>query len=135
MRNYSSKKSYILALIAALLTISLFGQGDPGDPGEYKVTLKWGATGEAGVTGYKIYYSTEPDIWRDKAGVMVVEAGDVNEFQLALDVLAAEGQSYYAAVTAVNAAGLESPFSNEVRFSNFDPSAPVDLRVTASEKP
>jgi len=73
-----------------------------------EITLAWDRNPESDIRGYRIYYGP---VSRSVSGyARVVEAGNVIEFTLR-DL---PPGPYFFAVTAVNMAGLESGYSNEV---------------------
>jgi hypothetical protein len=135
------------ALSRALIPVAIFAaftylhfsnvgaQGDPPAPDTYTVKLKWEPSPEDNIAGYRILYSESPDIWPSKDGVIMVDAGNATEFNLQPPPLLDPSKSYHAAVLSYNSFGLESPLSNEVKFSNFQPSRVIGLRVTQSSNP
>jgi fibronectin type 3 domain-containing protein len=71
--------------------------------------LGWGASSDARVTGYRVYWGTAPGSYRQARGVGLA-AGAATSYTVSnLPV----GQTYYFAVTAYDAAGNESGFSAE----------------------
>ncbi|MCB1095193.1 MAG: fibronectin type III domain-containing protein [Verrucomicrobiae bacterium] len=74
--------------------------------GGASVTLRWDANPETDVVGYRVYYGTSSGNYP-----LSLDAGNVTTAAVT-DL--AEGQEYYFAVTAVNAASLESLPSEEV---------------------
>lgn len=82
-------------------------------------TLFWTPNGESDLAGYKVYYGTAPRTYS-----AVVDAGNVTTFTAA-NLTA--GVTYYFAVTAYDAAGSESGFSNEVTVALAVPVPPIDL--------
>jgi Fibronectin type III domain/Dockerin type I domain len=98
------------------------------------VALKWNSNSESDLGGYKIYFGTASRTYR--APVVVGKQTSYTLSQL-------PAGKYYFAVTAYNAAGLESAFSNEVSAVvastgttcevNFDSSANVlDLQALSN---
>jgi hypothetical protein len=76
--------------------------------GSYEVKLAWNANPGTDVTGYRIHYGTTSGTYTASILVGNVTQGTIPGL--------AEGATYHFAVTALNAAGLESGFSNEVNF-------------------
>lgn len=77
-------------------------------PGSYNVTLAWNGSTSTGVTGYRIHYGSASGTYTGSIAVG-------NETTTTVPGLAS-GVTYYFAVTALNADGLESDFSNEASF-------------------
>lgn len=75
-------------------------------PATNSVTLAWDASGGPSVTGYRVYYGQTSGSYSTS-----VVGGNVPTIRV--DGLA-EGVTYYFAVTAFTATGLESDFSNEL---------------------
>lgn len=73
---------------------------------QFSVTLQWDANTEIDLAGYKVYYGTA-----SRAYGLPIAVGLVTSYQV--KGLTTPGV-YYFAVTAINAAGQESEFSNEV---------------------
>ena len=76
--------------------------------GSYAVKLAWNASVSTDVTGYCIHYGTASGRYASSIVVGNLTSGTVSGL--------ADGDTYYFAISAVNAAGLESGFSNEVSF-------------------
>lgn len=91
-------------------------------PVSYNVNLRWDRSTSLETTGYRIYFGEA--------------SGDYSHSILAGNVTSnsvpglAPGVTYFFAVTAYNASGLESGFSNEVSFM-ADPST-IRIRVLAT---
>jgi hypothetical protein len=73
-------------------------------------TLSWSAPAAAAVTGYRVYYGTAPGVYLQAPG-SGLSIGAATTYTLSG---IQRGPAYYFAVTAVDAAGNESPYSNEV---------------------
>ena len=76
-------------------------------PGQYSVTLKWDPSSSTRITGYRLYYGTDSG---NHTHSVVVGKGVTTATVPGL----AAGVTYFFAVTALGATGLESDFSNEV---------------------
>jgi hypothetical protein len=76
--------------------------------GSYKVKLAWNASISKDVTGYRIHYGTTSGTYTTSIVLGNVTSSTVSGL--------AEGVTYHFAVSAFNAAGLESGVSNEVNF-------------------
>lgn len=105
------------------------------------VTLAWAPNSEADLAGYRLHYRTgSGGAPYEGTGL---DQGD-SPIKLPLDGLnaadpqieisgLAPGDTYYFVLTAYNAAGDESPYSNEVGWRMPDPpAAPVLLNLTAT---
>ncbi len=75
-----------------------------------EVTLAWDESADSGVAGYMLYYGNQSGDYTAAA-----DAGDLTRYTVSgLE----QGASYYFAVTAYTAEGVESDFSNEVSYSS-----------------
>lgn len=79
----------------------------------FSVIVNWSQNNESDLAGYKVYHGTESRLYDTS-----VDAGMVTSQEISGLI---EGVTYYFAVTAYNAGGLESYFSEEVSF--FEPKA------------
>jgi len=86
------------------------------------VTLAWDASPSAGVAGYRVYYGTASGNYTSN-----VEAGNLTTNTIPGMV---NGTTYYFAVKAYNASGLEGAFSNEISF--VPGTATVQIMVAAN---
>jgi hypothetical protein len=96
---------------AAVLVIVLAGLSQA-----KTVTLAWDASPEATVVGYRIYYQAGSSA-APLAGTGAVEGASPVDIGLRLSATLsglADAQTHYFAVTAYDAAGNESPYSNQV---------------------
>lgn len=80
------------------------------DPQVGVATLTWAASSDSGLQGYRVYFGTASRDYKQPVGTGI-DAGKVTSFTVA--GLPA-GQIHYFSATAVDAAGSESTFSNEV---------------------
>ena len=78
-------------------------------PPTASVNLAWIASPSTNVVAYKIYYGTS-------TGIYSVTRAFGNVLTCRIDGLAT-GTTYYFAATAVDALGVESPFSNETSYA------------------
>src|SRR5207247_1885874 len=86
------------------------------------VTLAWDPSTDTNVVSYTVYYGTASGAYANSLSAGASTTATVT------GLLA--GTTYFFAATAVNAAGLESPFSNETSYSV--PEAPVNhLTISA----
>jgi Fibronectin type III domain len=76
-------------------------------PGFYDVLVAWDAVPDSGVIGYRVHYGVASGIYE--------ETLDVGNTTTATVKGLVGGLTYYIAVTAVGAGGLESEYSEEVR--------------------
>jgi Fibronectin type III domain len=74
------------------------------------VTLSWDKSSDTGVKGYRLHFRPTPGGNCSR----LVEVGNATTCTLS-DLK--RGQTYYCVVTAYNAAGKESPPSNEISFT------------------
>ncbi len=98
---------YSLAL--AIFLVSIF----PIFPSEVQpaqVIARWNSNPEPGIIGYKVYYGGTSRNYQ-----YYLDAG--NSTNCTLSNLE-DGKTYYFAVTAYNASGHESPFSNEMTYNS-----------------
>jgi hypothetical protein len=77
-------------------------------PGTYEVNLAWDAVPESGIIGYRVHYGVASG---DYTGRM-----EVGPAPTAVVSGLVGGVTYFFAVTAVGSAGVESDFSDEIRF-------------------
>ena len=90
--------------LTAILTVGLALSGFAQVSHAGTVQLTWDASTQAGVTGYKVYAGTSPTQYGTP-----IDVGNVTTSTLTL----AAG-TYYVVVTAYNASGEESIYSNEI---------------------
>ncbi len=83
---------------AILLTPALLRAGS--------VTVSWNANPEADVVGYVVLYGTQPGVYVFSQQVGRVTTATLTSLK--------DGQTYYFAIRAVNADGLNSPMSAEI---------------------
>ena len=76
--------------------------------GSYGVALAWGASPTPGITGYRVYYGAASGNYSNS---VVVGNATTNMVPGLVS-----GVTYFFAVTAYNASGLEGTFSNEISF-------------------
>ena len=96
-------------LLAVLLTSALLVSACGGGADALTASLSWDASPSDGVTGYRVYVGTASRSY-DAPGSGVYVGATTSYKVSGL----ARGQTYYFAVTAVDAAGNESLYSNEV---------------------
>ena len=99
----------VLIWFCALLShpVQVFSETLP-DP--YTLTLSWGDSSPSPeVTGYRVYYGTESGTYTSTLDI-------VDNLMTASVSGLLSGATYYFAVTAVNADGLESDYSNEASY-------------------
>jgi len=98
----------------------------PAQAGPYSLTLGWNASASTGVTGYRIYYGTASGNYTNS----LTAVGNVTA--ATISGLAA-GVTYYFAVTAINASGLASTFSNQASYAQALPAAQMQIQAVAGE--
>src|SRR5262245_2386425 len=93
-----------LAFIRRLLMLSLIatfaGTAVAGD-----VNLAWDASSASNIGGYKVYYGTAPRQYTSPTNV-----GNVTTYRLT----GLDPGTYYIAITAYDASGVEGPYSSEL---------------------
>ena len=94
--------------IASPTSIPISGDGvSPATAGQHSVTLSWGASSSSSITGYNVYRSAVSG----SGYALLAAAGDTLSYT---DGTVAAATTYYYVVTAVDSAGVESPYSNQV---------------------
>lgn len=98
-------------LLSMLLLFLLIGQSQAKD-----ITLAWDKNPEMDVVGYKVYYKAESSAmplngWGATEGDSPIVLGNLTSAKLSGLM---DNQTYYFAVSAFNAAGIESPLSDIV---------------------
>ncbi len=88
------------------------------------VTLAWDPSAYPTVFGYHLYYGGASLTYTSLVAVGVVTNGSITGL--------AAGSQYFFAATAVNGAGLESPFSNEVSYQVPGTAASASVAVVSS---
>jgi hypothetical protein len=91
------------------------------------VALAWNPSSSTNVAGYKIYYGVACSVYTNAISV----GNSTNATVTGL----VEGATYYFAATAVDALGVESPFSNETSYSVPVGSAPASPTLIANCAP
>jgi hypothetical protein len=88
------------------------------------VTLAWDPNPETDVGGYMVYHGTASRNYTNAVNVRNVTTNTVSGL--------VNGVTYFFAVTAYNTNGLESDFSDEVRYSVPGALARLEIRVAAN---
>ncbi|MBI5585758.1 MAG: fibronectin type III domain-containing protein [Deltaproteobacteria bacterium] len=102
------KRKLVTGILLVLICLSL---GVPASAQAFRLTLAWDPNTETDLTGYKIYIGNEPKKYSWAIDVGNRTTGTVDNL--------VEGTAYYFALTAYNSKGLESGFSNEIRFPDW----------------
>lgn len=105
--------SFFVSLLFFLLALSSTGFSA-------QISLAWDPNSESNLGGYRLYYGTSSGNYSQTISVGLSTNYTVTNL--------AEGGTYYFALTAVSAEGLESGYSNEVVYSSSSP-AQVTLTV------
>ena len=82
----------------------------------------WNGSTSTNVTGYRVYYGVASGNYSNS-----IVAGNVTNITVPG---LASGVTYFFAVTAYNAGGLESSFSNEFNYVPLIPPAPASVTTT-----
>ena len=96
-------KKDMIGLCVGVMVMFSFGLCWP-----YTVLVEWAPNSESDLAGYVVYYGTDTRIYSTSADI-----GRNTSHQISGLV---EGVTYYFAVTAYNASGAESVYSEEVSF-------------------
>jgi Fibronectin type III domain len=120
---WSSRSRRLTEVLGGILFLGLLH--DPvqalNAPG-YTVTLAWDRSPDGGVNGYRVYYGATSGNYTNSVVVGNVTTNKVSGLS--------SGVTYFFAITANTAGGLESAFSNEI---SFVPGLPtVRIRVMSS---
>lgn len=108
-------KTIILAVIAALAIVSAQAA---------EIGLAWNPNPEPDIAGYRVYWGTASRVYNEPIDV----PGAPQEPQFKVVDLPDSGIAFFA-VTAYNAAGLESIYSDEISVDLSKPSPPGGLRI------
>ncbi len=95
-------------------------------PGNF-VTLAWDRSPDSSVTGYRIYYGAASGNYTNSVAVGNATTNAVQGLM--------SGVTYFFAVTAYDASGLESSFSNETSYTAPTGLPTVQLRMAANGQP
>lgn len=111
-------------LLLALLNkpVPAFSETLPG----YSVTLAWDASPSPEVTGYRIHLGVASGIYTSSGMVGKVTTKTVSGL--------AGGVTYFLAISAYDASGLESTFSNEISYTTPAGRPIVQIGVTANRQ-
>ena len=117
----STRKIFLFCVAVAAVFL-------PGPLRAADVNLAWNPSPDTDVTGYRLHYGTTSGVYSTK-----LEAGPTTSWKVT-DL--APGLTYYFAATALNAAGIESAYSNQVSWSapaadTQPPAAPAQLKAAA----
>lgn len=86
----------------------------------YSVTLAWDSSPSPGVAGYRIYYGAVSGNYTSSVTVGNATTNTISNL--------VSGATYFITTTAYDAAGVESPFSNEVAYTV--PGGMANLKIT-----
>jgi hypothetical protein len=118
-RLHESARTYLNALLLCAMVCLLVACGSSGGDGggESAVSarpntavLTWDAVPVPNVGGYRVYYGTAPGTYSQSFG-HGLNTGNVTTYEV---TRLSGGSRYYFVVTAIDTAGHESGFSNEV---------------------
>ena len=102
--------TFLVIILGAALSVPSFGQlvGNTPALASSAVTLKWDKSRSRDVKGYRLHYGTASRSYSE-----TVDVGNVTTYTISNLI---PRKRYYFVVTAYNAAGKESPPSNECPF-------------------
>jgi hypothetical protein len=104
----SASVTFLSTASNSSLTLALSGSATAAPPAS--VTLSWNASTSSGVDGYNLYRGTV------SGGPYTTHLNStLNTTMSATDTTVVAGQTYYYVTTAVNSAGTESAYSNQVQ--------------------
>ncbi|HYG33960.1 MAG TPA: fibronectin type III domain-containing protein [Clostridia bacterium] len=94
-----------------------------------EVTLAWNASSSSSVTGYRVYYGGASQVYTNMIDVGSALTATISNLT--------PGITYFFAVTAYDATGVESTFSNEISYTV--PAVPIaqariQMEVTGSKQ-
>ena len=72
--------------------------------------LSWDPVISANLSGYRVYYGSAPGLYIQATG-QGIDVGNIATYAV---TSLNSGARYYFAITAYDASGVESPYSNEV---------------------
>jgi hypothetical protein len=107
--RWSGAAAALLLSLAALWALIACGGGGGSGPSGPSATLTWARSAGAAVTGYRVYYGLAPGDYLQAKGAGI----DIGSVESHVVGGLNAGQRYYFAVTAVDASGNESAYSNE----------------------
>jgi hypothetical protein len=93
---------------------------------QHSVTLAWDPDSGSTVAGYNVYYGSASRTYTNWVTVGNTPEGTVPGLNM--------GTTYYFTVTAVDASGLESDYSNEVAYTVPLASAKLQLRLSPTRQ-
>jgi hypothetical protein len=93
-------------------------------PAGYSIALAWDRSPDTSVTGYRVHYGPASGNYTNSVAVGNVATKTV--------IGLTSGATYFFAVTAYDAKGVESPFSNEISFAPGV--AQVGIRVATNRQ-
>ena len=113
---------FFFLLLSSLLTVTASQARD--------VSLQWDAATDTAVTGYKLYYNTNSAAQPFSGTGAVQGASPINVNKLTSSVVTGldPAKNYYFAVTAYNASGTESSYSN---IATIAEAVPPTVAITA----
>jgi len=111
------RRPHFLSVIWVAVVLSCLGTTASIAQNTASVMLAWNASADSGVTGYNVYCGVASQTYTN----MLPVGSQTNATFSGL----APATIYYFSVTAVDAQGLESPFSNEISYTAPNNSAPV----------
>lgn len=110
----------VLAGMMCFATFQNLAQASESLPSNYSLTLEWNPSESPQVTGNHVYYGTNSGVYTQSITVGDETAVTVRGLSF--------GVTYYFAITATDADGLESAYSNEINYRQELPSAQIQSR-------
>jgi hypothetical protein len=118
-----ANRQVLLTLLSFVASFLYIQSSTAAQPPSRSLTLAWNRSASAQIAGYRMYFGTGSQVYTNTL--------DIGNSTTATVTGLLPGTSYFFAVTAYDAVGLESAFSNELSYTVPD-SAVVHLQVSQS---
>jgi hypothetical protein len=122
--RFDQASARVTSVVTGFLALTLFAASGPSLKAAQSVTLGWDRSTDA-VAGYRVHYGGASKAYSMRRDVGRETGAVISGLK--------EGATYYFAVTAYSSAGLESDFSNELRYTV--PVSPDSATSTGSATP
>jgi hypothetical protein len=117
--SWTSRVVGLKTVLGGILFLGLLHNPGEAFSATSSVTLAWNRSTSTNVTGYRVYYGASSRNYTNSAVAGNVTTNTVPGL--------ASGVTYFFAVTAYNASGLESTFSNEISSVTGLPTIPISV--------